>query len=144
MEQIIESKSLLKNKQLLSVLAESVYNPTEDRLNNRADKYISNQNTVVFSLKNNETYKGIIVLNLSNIKEIIILDIAVLNSIQKSGIGSSLINHCINIFEPNEIIAETDDDAVGFYKKFGFNIQSLGNKYGVGIKRYKCTFKCKL
>ncbi len=44
MEQIVEAKSRLKNSDLLAVLAESVYNPTEERLISRADKYIINPN----------------------------------------------------------------------------------------------------
>lgn len=143
MEQIVEAKSILKNKNLLAVLAESVYNPTEERLISRADKYIINPNTAVYTNKENDTYKGIIVIDISNINAIEILDIAVSASFQKSGIGSSLINHCINMFHPDEIIAETDDDAVEFYKKYGFDILSLGDKYRVGIIRYQCTLKCK-
>ena len=143
MEQIIEAKSLLKTKDLLSILAESIYNPTEERLNNRADKYITDSNTAIFAIKNNDTYKGIIILDISNIKEIIILQIAVTKSCQKSGIGSSLINYCIKTFQPNKIVAETDDDAIGFYKNFGFDILSLGDKYSLGITRYRCILKCK-
>ena len=47
------------------------------------------------------------------------------------------------MYHPVEVIAETDDDAVEFYDKFGFNILSLGDKYRVGIMRYQCTLKCK-
>lgn len=144
MEQIIEAKLILKNEDLLSVLAESLYNPTEERLNNHADKYIRNQSIAVFAYKNNDVYKGVIILDISNTKEIIILNIAVSNNYRKAGIGSSLINHCIKTFEPNKIVAETDDDAVDFYKKCGFDILLLGDKYGAGITRYKCTYKCRL
>lgn len=143
MEQIDEAKSMLKNSKLLAVLAESVYNPTEERLISRADKYIINPNTAVYAYKENDTYRGIIVMDISNINVIEILDIAVSTRYQKSGIGSSLINHCINMFHPDEVIAETDDAAVEFYEKFGFHILSLGDKYGAGIMRYQCTFKCK-
>ena len=141
MEQIIEAKSILKNNTLLSILAESVYNPTEERLINRADRYLLNNNTAVFVNKNNDTYTGIIILEISNLKEIIILDIAVSKNSQQSGIGSALIKYCINIYQPNEIVAETDADAVGFYKKFGFVIFSLGDIYVAGITRYKCILK---
>jgi ribosomal protein S18 acetylase RimI-like enzyme len=143
MEQIIESKSILKNKELLTVLAECVFNPTEERLFKRVDKYMQNQNIMVFSAKNREMFLGIIVLDISDVNKIIIHDIAVLNNYQSKGIGGSLINHCISVFKPYQIIAETDDDAVGFYRKFGFDILALGDKYGAGIVRYECTLTCK-
>lgn len=34
--------------------------------------------------------------------------------------------------------AETDKNAVNFYRKIGFNITSLGEKYP-GVERFKCT-----
>ena len=139
MEQIVNTKSILKNKELLSVLAGCVFNPTEERLYNRADKYLINPNAAVYAMKDNDVYKGIIIMDVSNISAVEILEIVVATNFQESGIGSSLINHCISIFHPVVIIAETDDDAVGFYKKFGFDILTLGDKYGAGIMRYKCT-----
>ena len=36
-----------------------------------------------------------------------------------------------------EIIAETDKDAVAFYRKVGFKIQSIGEKYP-GTERFLC------
>jgi ribosomal protein S18 acetylase RimI-like enzyme len=35
--------------------------------------------------------------------------------------------------------AETDEEAVEFYRNIGFSIQSLGEKYP-GVDRFKCTF----
>jgi ribosomal protein S18 acetylase RimI-like enzyme len=98
---------------------------------------------VVFSAKNQEKFLGIIVLDISDVDKVIIHDIAVLNNYQCKAIGGSLISHCISVFKPYQIIAETDDDAVGFYRKFGFDILALGDKYGAGIVRYKCTLTCK-
>lgn len=144
MESIIEAKLILKNEKMLRILAESVYDPTEERLKNRANDYIANHTTAVFAYKSNDIYKGIIILDISNIKEIIILDIAISNNFKNTGIGSILINHCIKTFEPNIIVAETDDEAVEFYRKFGFDIFVLGDKYSSGITRYKCIFNCKL
>lgn len=46
---------------------------------------------------------------------------------------------CVETFKPDTIIAETDDDAVGFYRKVGFSVLPLGDKYNTGINRYLCT-----
>ncbi len=37
------------------------------------------------------------------------------------------------------IYAETDNDAVNFYWKYGFEITSLGEKYP-GVERFLCEF----
>ena len=143
MEQIVDVKAILKNRNILSVLAESMYNPTEERLINRADKYIMNPYVRVYAMNVDDLYVGIIVMDISDNNKIEILNIAVSPSHQKSGIGSSLIDYCISTLHPFEMMAETDDDAVGFYRKYGFKIESLGDKYGVGIMRYQCNIKCK-
>jgi len=39
-----------------------------------------------------------------------------------------------------EVTAETDRDAVEFYRKYGFSIRSLGEKYA-GVKRFVCTLR---
>lgn len=51
------------------------------------------------------------------------------------GLGSKLIEST----KINKMIAETDKDAVNFYKKKGFKITSLGEKYP-GVERFKCEY----
>ena len=41
-------------------------------------------------------------------------------------------------FGSNEMAAETDAEAVGFYKRCGFRMQSLGEKY-VDTERFWCV-----
>ena len=50
----------------------------------------------------------------------IINDIAVNSNFRGKGIGSKLVRFIFEQFEVNKIIAETDDDAVMFYKRCGF------------------------
>lgn len=142
MRRFIDVKEILQNKDLLSILALSTYNPTEERLHNRAETYSNNPATAVYAIQENDMFIGLVVLDMENRDKFEILNIAVAVNHQKSGIGSSLINHCIDALHPKEIIAETDDDAVGFYRCFGFKIIPLGDKYGAGIMRYQCSYKC--
>lgn len=37
------------------------------------------------------------------------------------------------------IVAETDDEAVDFYRRYGFFITSLGEKYP-GVERFLCQY----
>ena len=41
----------------------------------------------------------------------------------------------------SSIYAETDQDAVNFYKNIGFHITSLGEKYP-GVERFACLLNC--
>ncbi len=142
MSQIVEVKAMIKNSDLRTILAISVYNPTNERLINLADQYIANPNIEIYAMKENDIYKGVVVIGINNIKAIEILNIAVSTSFQKLGIGSSLINHVIDLYHPDKMIAETDDDAVEFYGKKGFHIMPLGDKHGSGRMRYQCALEC--
>jgi ribosomal protein S18 acetylase RimI-like enzyme len=55
-------------------------------------------------------------------------------------IGSNMIAE-ISGWEQVELLkAETDQDAVGFYSKAGFEIHSLGEKYP-GVERFECVLR---
>ena len=74
--------------------------------------------------------------------ELYLLDVAVLKDSQNQGIGRAMIKYVQKTYKPSCIIAETDDDAVNFYRKIGFKVKGLGEKYP-GITRYECKyFKC--
>lgn len=137
--EIINIKEKLKNEELLEILAESVYMPTAERLNSRAEAYINNSDIIVLGASMNNRFLGIIVLDYMGDDELVILDIAVLKSIQKQGIGRTLIEYVKETYQPKCITAETDDDAIDFYRKIGFTVKSLGEKYPE-IVRYECQY----
>jgi hypothetical protein len=43
-------------------------------------------------------------------------------------------------FNLKELAAETDQDAVAFYRRCGFQIDTLGEKY-LGVERFRCTWR---
>lgn len=140
--EIVDIKHILVQDDILKVLAESVYMPSEDKLKNRADKYRSDQNIIAYGMRIESIYYGVIVLDISDPKHPIINNIAVAKPHQKQGIGTLLIQHVRRVLHPEEIIAETDNDAVEFYRNIGFHIINLGEKYP-GIQRYECRLNCR-
>lgn len=56
------------------------------------------------------------------------------------GFGTDMINYVCNHYSFTRLIAETDSEAVAFYRKNGFKILSLGEKYP-GVERFHCEFK---
>jgi len=69
-----------------------------------------------------------------------ILDIAVDPDQRRQGLGSLLIERTIARHRPAKVIAETDDDAVGFYRKLGFDCAPFESKWG--NTRYKMCHDC--
>ena len=128
-------KASLWQPEILALLKPSVYNPTPERLKSRAEKYSADKNIFVYACKNSEKYIGIVVFITEN-GTAEILDIAVKPEYRKHGIGRKLIDFIFNRFPVDTIIAETDDEAVEFYKKCRFTITST--KEVSDTKRYFC------
>jgi len=66
--------------------------------------------------------------------------IAVLPEGRGKHIGSRMIESLRNKHSPNVIVAETDQESVEFYRKTGFAVASLGEKYP-GVERFWCERK---
>nr|WP_301173380.1 GNAT family N-acetyltransferase [Brevibacillus nitrificans] len=58
---------------------------------------------------------------------------------REHGYGSQLIDLLIQKYKRKMIAAETDQEAVGFYRKYGFQIKSLGEKY-TGVEQFHCVY----
>ena len=129
-------KASLFDPEILTLLAPSVYNPTPERLKHRAEKYTADSIVKAYACKNSEKYIGIVVFKTEN-GAAEILDIAVKPQYRKKGIGKSLIDFIFTQFPIDTITAETDDEAVEFYKRCGFNVIGFGMK--CNNKRYICN-----
>ncbi len=133
---IIDIKSSICENRIYELLAPSVYNPTEERLLNRARKYQEDGNTNIYAYKENNQHKGVVVFKILD-NSATILDIAVKPEYQGQGIGSKLIDFIFNSFNAQNITAETDDEAIEFYKKYGFTVADTKVKFDT--KRYTCV-----
>lgn len=131
---ICDVKDKLSDSAVLNLLAPSVFNPTPERLNDRAEKYTADKNTFVYACQKDSVYAGIVVFRMGN-GTAEILDIAVKPEYRKHGIGRSLIDFILNQFA-DCITAETDVEAVEFYKKCGFAVTPTGQIDST--RRYFC------
>lgn len=55
------------------------------------------------------------------------------------GWGRSLMTALPSLLGASILTAETDHQAVGFYRALGFSVRSLGEKYP-GVERFACRF----
>ncbi|GGH81123.1 ribosomal protein S18 acetylase RimI-like enzyme [Pullulanibacillus pueri] len=85
---------------------------------------------------------GCIGFELLGQKRCVIKHIAVSPSHRYRKIGSEMINFILEKYSLVYVLAETDNDAINFYRKYGFEIKSLGEKYP-GVERFQCIFKNK-
>jgi ribosomal protein S18 acetylase RimI-like enzyme len=68
-----------------------------------------------------------------------IRSIAVAGNCRNRGLARSLIDALAERMGADEVVAETDDDAVGFYRRCGFVVEEAQPKFGRA--RYWCVRK---
>jgi len=81
---------------------------------------------------------GLIGVEYHSIEAITLLHIAVKPQHHRNGIGMRMIYGHLKENPIRYVEAETDIEAVHFYKQIGFQIFNLGEKYP-GVERFKCT-----
>lgn len=131
--EIIDVKQNLTEPHIFELLKPSVFNPTSERLKARAEKYQTNPNAHIFACRKDENFVGIAVVEIAK-NTATVLDIAVDENSRNKGIGSSLLTYFFDNFSLETMVAETDDDAVLFYQKFGFKVIETKTVYDT--KRY--------
>ena len=137
---VIDIKNMLRDQRVLSVLAYSQYMPTADTLHRLADQCAADPAVSAFACEDQGAILGAIILKAAGGGAFEILHIATAPPHRGKGIASELISHAIEALQCAVLVAETDDDAVDFYRKYGFQIESLGEKYP-GTIRYRCTLR---
>lgn len=115
------------------------YATSADKVDNVYAKYIQSPNQQLFGFVREGIIIGCIGVaidhNSCENKHIAVSPIE-----RGNGTGRKMIQYLIEKYTFTSIIAETDIEAVEFYRKFGFKITSLGEKYP-GVERFLCEFK---
>lgn len=114
-----------------------MYKADSEKVKLLFDQYVSDSNKDLYLYKESEAYVGLIGIEVLP-RKVIIGHIATEKKRRSKGLASNLIDHVMSQYPSMTLEAETDDDAVMFYKKTGFDIKSLGEKYP-GFPRYSCS-----
>ncbi|MGE7859488.1 GNAT family N-acetyltransferase [Bacillus mobilis] len=97
---------------------------------------------VLFYEKNKGTFykyeeKACIGIEIIGANKARICHIAVVPQYRYKGIALQMIKDVLRLHQLTYVEAETDKEAVEFYKKIGFQVKSLGEKYP-GVERFQC------
>lgn len=126
------------SENILEILKYSHFNPTKEKLSKLMQKYHEDKDAFPFASFDGDKISGVIVVQKIENETYEIIDIAVDENYRGQGIASKLIDYVIEKLNIKILFAETDDDAVGFYEKYGFKTENIKNKE---YTRYKCTLK---
>ena len=119
-----------------------MYMPTKEKYENKVDYWLHDKNIKVYACFDSEKIKGIIVIWIQNCEEAEVIGISVDICARRQGIGSYMIQQIKAQYNFKVLYAETDDDAVLFYEKNGFEITEVIKEYdGQRVTRYLCQLK---
>ncbi|MFJ8064580.1 GNAT family N-acetyltransferase [Psychrobacillus sp. NPDC096426] len=113
------------------------YATSVSKIDAEYDLYKQHENRKLYGYKLNNKFIGCIGIELTEQQSCEIKQIAVSPFERRAGIGKRMIDFIFEKHSLSMISAETDQDAVNFYKNIGFTITSLGEKYP-GVERFWC------
>jgi len=131
----IKSTSIQPNvRELLS------FATSEKNVEKEYDLYMQSPVRELYGFDLKSEVAGCIGIEFLSQKHCEIKHIAVSPNNRGKGIGSKMISFILEKYSLSIMFAETDKDAVNFYKNYGFKITSLGEKYP-GVERFRCILK---
>lgn len=137
--QLTEKDELIFTEKAYTVYCQCMYKPTYEAYRRKMNNYFIDKSTKIFICLNEDKIVGIIILTINGENSAEIVGIAVHSSFQKQGVGSFMVIESANKMNLHRILAETDDDAVGFYKNMGVDITKEVKHYDNGsVDHYHC------
>jgi ribosomal protein S18 acetylase RimI-like enzyme len=126
----------LSDPAVLALLALSVY-PDPARLEQARRRYLEETDWRLLGLEESALLVGSIGLELSGPGQATIQHIGVVEAQRGQGVGRRLIERASVQLRLDTLQAETDAEAAQFYRRCGFIVTSLGERYP-GVKRFRC------
>ena len=136
---MIDLKGYQPSKEVIDLLAECMW-PDDERINNEYRRYMNDNSKILLGKVTNNVLVGLIGITYSSAYQIELRHIAVKQGYRNQGLGKDMLTDILKKRNLTEIAAETDKNAVNFYRRTGFHITSLGEKYP-GVERFHCVFR---
>ena len=137
---MLDIKFRLADESVRALLSYPVGFPTPGKLEDVRRKYQSEPNWIIKGYELDGDLVGCVGAEMLEPGRVEVRHIAVLPGKRNQGIGRSMLRQLSDELGLGQLAAETDGDAVGFYEKCGFEVESLGELYP-GVERFRCTLE---
>ncbi|MBP3964631.1 GNAT family N-acetyltransferase [Paenibacillus lignilyticus] len=135
---LIDIKAKLDEEAIQELLGWSVF-PEPEHLERAVQRYKDDASAKLLGYVSEDEIIGLIGYHYAGSDTIEIDHIAVDPSERYKGYGRGIILELLELEKPAVLLAETDEEAVDFYRSSRFTVESLGEKYP-GTERFKCTY----
>ncbi|MFC5653406.1 GNAT family N-acetyltransferase [Paenibacillus solisilvae] len=136
---MIDLKGYHHSGEVMNLLAECMW-PDNERLENEYRNYRSDDSRILLGKMMNNQLVGLIGIALLSPGKAELKHISVKQGYRNQGLGKEMLEEIVEKLSLTELAAETDKDAVNFYRRTGFLITSLGEKYP-GVERFCCVYR---
>ena len=121
-----------------AVFCHCLYQPTREKYFQKAEQWLQDERIKVYAAVEENRLLGMIVLCIQG-QQAEIVGISVCPQERHRGIGSWLIEWAMQKYNLTSLTAQTDGEAVGFYRKVGFTTKEERVQYGTqSVLRYRC------
>jgi ribosomal protein S18 acetylase RimI-like enzyme len=137
---LVDLAPRLDDPELAALLSHSVGFPTPEKLQVIANCYRTEATWRLLGIEEDGAVVGCIGIMLETEDRdcAVIRHIAVAPQCRGRGIGRLMIEAVCADFRLRQLMAETDAEAVEFYRRCGFEVASLGERYP-GVERFRCV-----
>lgn len=134
----VNIKSRLQEDKLNELLSYSVF-PDEAILLQTIHDYQTNSELDIYGYEADGEIIGVLGIEIRDNQVIHIRHLSVDPNYRGLGYGRGLLMELLALKKPDQLIVETDEDAIDFYRSVGFTIVSLGERYPE-VERFQCTY----
>jgi len=136
---LCEDADWLLSEEAFSIYASCMYHPTYKDYKAHMEDNLHDSSKKVFVYEDQGRKTGMLVLKFSE-DTAEIIGIVVSGNTRRKGIGKQLIQCVMESENLESVMAQTDDDSIGFYRKCGFLEEKTIIEYPNGSAvRYDCV-----
>ena len=138
----IKADPWLMTAEAYAIYAQCMFKATFEEYEQEMARLAAKQECSIFACLHNGQFAGIIALEKISDDTAEIIGIAVKKEFQRSGIGKFLVHFAAQNLGVSFLTVETDDEAVGFYKRSGFSaVPFIRHFSDADVTRYNCVLK---
>lgn len=136
---IRDIKKVMQTAEAYAVYAACMYEPTYEKFIQKTTPLLADPDIRIYGAFQGELLLGIMVVHRTGGDTAEINGIAVRETHRRRRIGSGLIAYVMQHERLKALFAETDDDAVLFYRHCGFETEAFVKTFdGMPFRRYRC------
>ena len=136
--ELCSDRRWILSEEAFKLYASCMYHPRYEDFKNWMESYLNDPSVRIVVCERDGRKTGMLVLKCSGAAAEI-TGIAVAENVRQQGIGKRMIQFVMESSDVEQLKAETDDDAVEFYRKCGFSMKKIAVDYPDGSAvRYDC------